>query len=99
MDILIIGKAEFQRLAPPVVVYCGQSREEAAAAVEATAGKLPYLYQVNAEPAIPVAAPEAPKLNLTAKPQIQQVSAAPEPAEEPKLEAPAPAKTKKKQNL
>lgn len=57
MDIIIIGKKHHNRLLKPTVVYCGQSREEAAAAVAATEGRFGYLFQVNPEPAIPVRTP------------------------------------------
>lgn len=57
MDIIIIGKKHHNRQIKPHVIYCGQSRDEAAAAVAATEGRFAYLYQVNPEPMIPVRTP------------------------------------------
>lgn len=83
MDVIVIGKKTHQRSDVPVVVYSGQSRDEAMAAVSKTGGEFSQLYYVNPEPymrintpaptaaaapaAQPEAAPEPPKSGKKAK--------------------------------
>lgn len=54
MDIIIIGKAGRKKTDAPHVIYCGQSRTEAAEAVKDTKGKFPVMYQVSGFPIAPV---------------------------------------------
>ncbi len=61
MDIIIIGKATHNRNDTPHVVYCGTDRNEAAAAVAATAGKFLQLYEVSPEKMRPIASPPVPE--------------------------------------
>jgi hypothetical protein len=49
MDVIVIGKRNFNRSDKPEVIYCGQSKLEALAAVEKTNGSHPFLYYVNPE--------------------------------------------------
>lgn len=54
MDIVVIGKRSFNRNDRPEVVYCGQSWDEARAAVNAKAGEFVNFYQISAEPYRPL---------------------------------------------
>lgn len=47
MDVIVIGKKAFNRNETPHVIYCGQSRDDAAKAISDTAGKFPFVYEVN----------------------------------------------------
>lgn len=79
MDIILIGKASHNRNDMPTVVYCGQSRLEADAAVAATAGKFPRIYELNSEPFRPIASPlpEPVRTTIPAAPAPVEVAAAP----------------------
>lgn len=54
MDIVIIGKRSFNRNDRPHPVYCGQSWDEARAAITAAGADFVNFYQVNAEPYRPL---------------------------------------------
>lgn len=54
MDIVIIGKKSFNRNDRPYDVYCGQSWDEARAAINAAANDFVNFYQVDAEPYRPL---------------------------------------------
>lgn len=59
MDIIVIGKESHGKSDKPVVVYCGQSREEAIDAVIKADGKFERFYYVNPEPFQKIRSPEA----------------------------------------
>jgi hypothetical protein len=73
MDVIVIGKKAFNRNDAPHVIYCGQSKDEAAAAIADTAGKFPFIYEVNPLEFRRIAVPTTP-------------APTPVPAEEPKTE-------------
>jgi len=58
VDILVIAKKSFDRNDVPYVVYCGQSRDEAHAAVQAAAGQYARFYFADPEPHIPIRTPD-----------------------------------------
>jgi hypothetical protein len=73
MDIIIVGKASHNRNDAPMIIYCGQDRGAAAAAVSATSGKYPRIYEVNPEPFRPLAAPVmAAPVTIPPKPPQEQ---------------------------
>jgi len=87
MDIIIIGKATHNRMDKPHLIYCGQSRDEAAAAVKKAAAefKLVRFYELNPEPMRPVQTP----LSQPKEPQIAQpIPQAAETSETEKAVAP-----------
>ena len=60
MDIVLIGKKSHNRNDAPHVVYCGQDRGEADAAVRKSAGVYVRVYELNSEPFRPMSLPAVP---------------------------------------
>jgi hypothetical protein len=77
MDVIVIGKRSHNRSDKPEVIYCGQSRDEAKAAVAATNGAFPFLYYINPEPFQRI---ETPAPSATPAPKAEPESE-PEPIE------------------
>jgi len=50
MDVVVIGKKSFKQSEPPVVIYCGQSRDEAYAVVAEKLVEFPYCYLLDPHP-------------------------------------------------
>ncbi len=79
MDVIVIGKKDFSRIAAPEVLYCGQSREEALAVVAKVGGSYPYIYQVNPLPFQRMI--YRPDTLAAAAPLVDAPASAPVPAE------------------
>jgi hypothetical protein len=75
MDVIVIGKASHKHSDSPQLIYCGTSRTEARAAIEATVGKFERIYEVNPLPFRPY---RVPRVVNPATPQ-EPVKAAVEP--------------------
>lgn len=82
MDVIVIGKKSFKESDSPVVIYCGQSRDEAHAAVQAAPADFVRFYFLNPLPYIPIRCPDRTTSSSITTETVAVT--APEPAPAPK---------------